>query len=201
MIPIPYAVDYTTKLSGVVPKLVRCEECALEYVYLLKATASGEGTNLFFLDDAGARRRSAAQAEDRLVRELAEGVEAIPCPACGTIQQHMLPRARQQYRRGMGALGWITLAFGGLLCLPLALFVVIDFAATDASKGLTTPTKVLLTIVGLMVTGGLALILQRRRLATRFDPNQEPVEVRKQKGQQLAVSKEEFLKNSGPSRL
>src|SRR5262249_45380080 len=45
MVPIPYALTYKTTLRGRVPKLVRCEKCSFEYVYLLEMTVAGEGTS------------------------------------------------------------------------------------------------------------------------------------------------------------
>jgi hypothetical protein len=46
----------------------------------------------------------------------------------------------------------------------------------------------------------------RRVLSQRYDPNREPEEARKERGMQLAISKEEFLKarqaevGGGPGR-
>src|SRR5262249_47581424 len=87
MVPIPYALTYKTTLRGRVPKLVRCEKCSFEYVYLLEMTVAGEGTSLLFLDNEGARQRSAAQAESALQQNLAQGCEVVPCPACGLVQE------------------------------------------------------------------------------------------------------------------
>src|SRR5690349_12190647 len=94
MVPIPYALTYKTTLQGRVPKLVSCEACSFEYVYLLEQTISAESSSFLFLDNAGAEERSQRDAAELLQRELDHGCEVVPCPGCGQIQQHMFGLAR-----------------------------------------------------------------------------------------------------------
>jgi hypothetical protein len=193
MAPIPYALTYTTTLRGRTPKLVRCEQCSFEYVYLLEMTVAGEGTSLFFVDNEGARQRSAAQAESALQQNLDQGCEVVPCPGCGLVQQHMLPRAKALHLRWMRTAGLIALAAGGILALPAGIYTLIDVNG----RGLTTLTTAALAAVGLALSAGLGLLIQRARLCRRYNPNDAPAEDRKRQGQQFAISKQEFLKDAG----
>src|SRR4051794_36030586 len=102
MIPIPYGQKYTTTLRGRVPKLVKCEQCSLEYVYHLSRSARGEGTSFLFLNNEGAQSSAEGEARARLLAALMKACEPVPCPGCGHVQQHMVPRARQLRHRWMG---------------------------------------------------------------------------------------------------
>jgi hypothetical protein len=91
-IPIPYAMDYTSTMSGAVLKLVRCEHCGTEYVYKMQRMATGEGTSFLFLDNHGAADRAAARAEETLQRKLERGVDLVPCPTVVGSSRTCLPR-------------------------------------------------------------------------------------------------------------
>lgn len=193
MVPIPVALTFTTTLSGRLPKLVQCVKCGFEYVYLLESTVAGEGTSVLFVDNEGARQRSMAAAEAQLQQELEHGCEVVPCQACGLVQPHMVPRARHLRHGWMRASGVVALAAAGILTLPAMIYTLID----GTSFGVTSLTTVIWAVVGLVLCAGLGLIFQRMRLAEKYDPNGEPIELRKQMGQELSVSKEEFLKING----
>jgi hypothetical protein len=192
MSPIPYAKTYRTTLRGTIPKLVQCEQCAFEYVYMLEATAVGEGTSLFFLNSEGARQRSTAQAEALLQQNLNQGCEVVPCPACGTVQQHMLCRARQLHCRWMRMGAFLAFALAGFLMLAAGVYTLIDATTT----GLTGETKAFWVAIGAVLGAGLGLLILRGRLARNYDPNAAPTDLRKHRGQELAVSKKDFLMNA-----
>jgi hypothetical protein len=190
MVPIPYALTYKTTLRGHVPKLVQCEQCGQEYVYLLEQTVVGQGTSFLFLDNQGAQERSAAQAEAALRKGLEEGCEVVPCPACGRVQQHMIPRARQLRHRWMLRIAIGLLAAAGVIALPALVNTLID----GITSGMTAFAVALWVTVGLALGCGIALLIWRRRLTRDYDPNREPEGTRKSTGQRLAVSKEEFMR-------
>ena len=194
MAVVPYALTYTTTLRGCAPKLVCCENCSFEYIYLMEATTSGEGTSLLFLDNAGARQRAAERAEAALHENLAQGCEVVPCPQCGAVQQHMLPRARELHLRWMRKTGLIVLAVGSILSFPAGFYVLVDLLNT----GFTALTWGALLVVGSLLGAGGALLAQRWSLCRRYDANSLPVEDRKRLGQQRAVSKVDFLNNESP---
>lgn len=193
MIPIPIARTYQTTLRGRTSKFVQCEKCGFEYVYLLESTVTGAGTSSFFLDNDGARDRSAEHAAIALRQNLAEGCEVVPCPACGTVQQHMFSRARQRHLWWMWRAGLIALAAGGILALPATVYTLIDLAGT----GITALTVIAICGVAVAWGVGMGLLILRVRLCQRYDPNDAPEEDRKRQGQQFAISKEDFLKVIG----
>lgn len=80
---IPYGMDYTAHLSGSILKMVRCEQCAQDYVYVLTRSAEGQGRSLLFLDNEGARERAASRAERRLREKLERSCDPVPCLHCG----------------------------------------------------------------------------------------------------------------------
>jgi hypothetical protein len=94
MVPVPYGMKYKATARGSVPKVVRCESCSLEYVYLLEAKAEGESTSLLFLENEGAAERSRQSAEAKLQSTLEQGFDVVPCPGCGRIQEHMIGLAK-----------------------------------------------------------------------------------------------------------
>jgi hypothetical protein len=192
MAVIPYALTFTTSMRGRASKHVSCENCSFEYVYIMEATASGEGTSLLFLDNTGARQRAAERAGAALHEHLAQGCEVVPCPPCGAVQQHMLPRARELHLRWMRKTGLIVFAVAGILSIPATVYALVDLMNT----GFTALTIGAVLVVVFLVGLGGALIIQRRRLCRRYDPNRLPIEDRKRLGQQLAVSKEDFLKTA-----
>jgi hypothetical protein len=118
VIPIPYAVSYQTTVRGSVPKLVRCEQCGHEYVYLLTVSSWGRATSFLFLDNEGARECSALRAEAVLRSELRHGCAVVPCPSCGRIQEHMVPQAPRLYRRWMKKAALAAFFVGGVLFVP-----------------------------------------------------------------------------------
>jgi hypothetical protein len=193
VVGIPYALTYTTTVTGRIPKLVRCEQCGFEYVYLLEATAAGAGTSVLFLDNEGAYQRSLAQAQALMHQELVGGSDVIPCPSCGTVQAHMLPRARQDYRHWMYTAGVFAMAAAGILVLPAVVYTLIDSTTT----GMSGVTAALIVGMATLFCVGLGLIQLRVRMAAAYDPNAEPVETRRQKGQEYAISKDDFLKEAG----
>ncbi len=189
MVLIPYAKTYTTTVQGCAPKLVHCEKCGFEYVYLLEVTTSGEGTSMLFLDDQGARSRSLAEAEALLHQGLDQGCEVVPCPTCGTIQYHMLARARALRYNWMQIAGIIALAVTGILVLPATIYAIIE--GTDT--GISGVTMGLWALIGVTTIAGFGLLIQRVRLMGTYDPNDAPADIRIRQGQDLAVSKVEYL--------
>jgi hypothetical protein len=179
-------MDYTSTASGAVLKLVRCEQCAAEYVYQMQRTATGGGTSLLFLDNEGAADRAAARAEQSLQRKLERGVDLVPCPACGWYQQTMFVKARRQYRRWMLYAG---------LCLTLGL-IPVSFIGAVINAGPRDVPKIPwpLYFAGVLVLAavGIALIVAKFILAARYDPNKQDVEHRKRVGQERALLRKDF---------
>jgi predicted RNA-binding Zn-ribbon protein involved in translation (DUF1610 family) len=191
---IPYAMSYYATARGSLPKLVHCEQCGFEYVYLMTASARGEGTSFLFLDNAGASERSHAAAATELAAVLEKGCAVVPCPACGQVQKHMIPEARRSRYR------WMKKAFFPLLVAAGALLLLTGNASRAAEKG-DPVIPILWAVVALLAGCAVALPLLRLVLCCRYDPNRSPVERRQELGQKLAVSKERFLRaaREGPA--
>jgi hypothetical protein len=183
---IPYAVNYRATARGSTPKLVKCEQCGFEYVYLISVTATGEGTSFLFLDNDGARARSRAAAEAELVSRLEGGISVVPCPECGHIQQHMVPLARGQRH------AWMLGAWVPLLLIAGVLGLVTGCMSYGMLEGHWV-AAVGWVIVVLLISLGVALPVWRIFLVRGYDPNADPVEQRKELGQKFAFPKELFV--------
>jgi hypothetical protein len=181
---VPYGMDYTTTTRGSMLKLAACEQCQAEYVYRLERMATGTGSSLLFVDNEGARNRSASRAERRLNQILDRAVDPVPCPACGWYQKAMVAKARRLHRRWMLQLG------GGLLVglIPIGLIAVAINSGTEHRNGVPLITWTLL--VGIFATLALmclGLMIGKVVLARGYDPNNQDVEARKQLGKARAT--------------
>jgi hypothetical protein len=93
MIPVPVVwTKYTATLRGRVLKLVPCENCSTEYVYVLERKGEGVGTSVYLLNEAEAQGHAVAAAEDTLREYLENDFDPVPCPVCGHYQRYMFPK-------------------------------------------------------------------------------------------------------------
>lgn len=191
---VPVGMKYRATARGCAPKFVKCEECALEYVYLYEGKGKAEASSAFFLDNAGASERAKAEAEKRLAGDLEHGSAVVPCPRCGRIQDYMIPQARAAQH------GWM--AFGAVLCfigaaiaaLPACIITAVTSGTDEATQGVL----LILGVFGLVALGAILLTLRYAR-CKRYDPNTEPVGMRIQIGREAAFTKEDFLKMTAAS--
>jgi hypothetical protein len=188
-LPISLAWTYTVTVSGAVDKTVRCESCHAEYVYRLERTATGSGTSrvlCFYKEEA--TEHAAAVAQYQLRRELHEGIDLVPCPACGWYQSNMIMKGREQHCAWMWLLGVLLTA--GLL--PLAMLGVLINCFRCPYSPPNIPGDVMLA--GLVILGlvGVSLFIARSILASRYDPNSDDPEARIQLGRSRAMLRDEF---------
>src|SRR4029077_18036340 len=93
MIHIPfYAEHYTATMGGSVLKVVPCENCSTEYVYVIERQATGAGTSWYMLNNEGAASQATSAAEDTLKSVLKNDFDPVPCPVCGHYQRYMFPK-------------------------------------------------------------------------------------------------------------
>jgi hypothetical protein len=190
MVPIPVGMKYSATARGEVPKLVKCEGCGLEYVYLLRARGEGNASSMLFLDNQGAQLRARERAEKQLAAALETGVGVVPCPGCGRIQENMVPLAQKGRHPWMLLLAIFAFLGAALMLVPAAcIFSTAPSRTPEEWRGAVW----LLADLGLALVGGI-LLLVRARLSRRYDPNSEPLEERKRWGQEAAWTKEEYLK-------
>jgi uncharacterized protein (TIGR03067 family) len=183
---------YEASASGAVVKSVRCESCHAEYVYQLERTVTGSATtSWFFFGRSGAIERASALAKVTLDHALQEGMDVVPCPACGWYQPDMIPEARRQHRR------WMLHAGTGLLVglIPVGLIAgLINGKVFGLNPGADPVIAWPLFTAGLVFISlvGIALLIAKLVLASRYDPNREDSEARKRLGRSRAMLREEF---------
>jgi hypothetical protein len=185
-IRIPYGMSYQVTVTGRAPKLVTCEKCGHEYVYLLEASAAGHASSNVLFDPGGAHERAHEAAYGDLHHTLEYDCEAVPCASCGHVQEHMRPKARRRHRRWLKTLALLAFAFGGILTAPA---MIVSMYGRPSTVG-----NLLWVAVGCLFACSAAMAFFRLYLLRDFDPNAQPVELRKQLGQALAVSKDEYVK-------
>ena len=94
------------------------------------------------------------RAEARIRKVLQTECDPVPCPSCGNYQPSMIPLLRHRHRSGMRWIGALLVGAGLVAC------------AVACGWGL----RAWPVLAGLPMAG-LGLILLRRRLADRLDPN------------------------------
>jgi hypothetical protein len=79
MVPIPvFWTKYTATMQGRALKVVPCENCSTEYVYILEREASGVGTSVYMLNNKGAAGHAQSAASDTLKEILENDFDPVP---------------------------------------------------------------------------------------------------------------------------
>jgi hypothetical protein len=149
-------------VSGRTTKVVSCENCHRRYAYELDRVGHGA---------------------EHLERLLAEGVEAIPCPACGWYQSGMLPEVRKRHCRWMLYLGQCLTI--GLVPVVVAGLILNGYPRFQTAPMIPWP----LFAAGLVcvLAAGIGMFVWRRRRVRDFNPNDGDAEARKRDGRARAV--------------
>jgi hypothetical protein len=193
MVPIPvFWTKYTATMHGRVLKLVPCENCATEYVYVLEREGSGVGTSVYLLNDEGARGHATSAAGDTLQSYLENDFDPVPCPACGHYQRYMFPKLLETKSLWGPAIMLVVLLLGCLDAVS-ALYWSVAYLQhpNDHALGrmaLAWSTLLLLCLIG------FGLWLGKKVRIRRFDPNLEDQQARITKGRSRAVTRAEFEK-------
>ncbi len=170
--------------EGSVAKVVRCEQCTVEYVYQVRRRSQG-GSVGFLVADHEAAARSAA---GNLKTLLSCACEPVPCPKCGWLQRDMVRQARQLKYRGLLTAGVVLFLAG---CILLGAFMLVEGIAQATKSPWVGCAAV---IVGLLALGAAALaavlLVLRFLLPWFYDPNTADVEGRIALGRSRAVSKQ-----------
>jgi hypothetical protein len=176
--------EVTTK--GQMFKVVACENCRGEFVYLLTRDALGCASTAMFWDRAGTKERAANQAQAELHRALERGQDPVPCPACGWYQSSMIPLVRAAHLHWMGVIGAL-LVYLAVLCVVLG-----GLGHLSNERDVVAMGTSLLWAAAWTAGIGCGLILVRKFLAIRLQPNDGDPERRIHLGQQLARTRAEF---------
>jgi hypothetical protein len=190
MIPIPVVwTNYTATASGRVVKLVPCEHCSTEYVYVLERQGEGAGTSFYLMNEGGAQVHAADAAQDTLRQYLENDFDPVPCPVCGHSQRYMFPKLYT----GSPSIQLARLAVLVLGCVAAlgALYWTITYAERAGERTLARMVAnwSLLGTLGLI---GVGLGAVERAKARRFDPNLEDQQARIEKGRVRAITRAEF---------
>jgi hypothetical protein len=169
--------QHTITVTQSAVRLVICEECNTEYVYQLERSGEGMGNSVYFLDEAGAKRRAERKAREQLARKMEHACEAIPCPRCGHYQDHMLAKAR-----GEAAFKWGLLAALAMVLCVGGFVLALSTRAVMLGVGigvLGLLAAIVLGIIGLVVNGS-------------YDPNKKPKEERLRIAVERAFRRRDF---------
>ena len=193
MIPIPvFWTKYTATMQGRNLKVVACENCATEYVYILEREASGVGTSVYMLNNEGAAGHAQSAAGDTLKEVLDNDFDPVPCPACGHYQRYMFPKLRETKGMGVVVITIALLMIGGIATVG-ALKCSLDYLLRPSEAdfpSMITAWSVLLVACFI----GLGLSILNKRQIRRFDPNAADQQARIAIGRNRAVTRAEFEK-------
>jgi Zn ribbon nucleic-acid-binding protein len=193
IIPIwVFWTKYTATTRGSVLKVVSCENCSIEYVYLMEREGAGVGTSVYMLNNQGAADHAKSAAADTLQSVLENDFDAVPCPACGHYQRYMFQKLPETK-------GWwvqvalLVVIMIGCLDAVIALYWSAEYlqGPNDYSFGNMVTAWSVLPLLGLI---GLGLSVLKRFKSRRFDPNLEDQQARIAIGRSRAVTRAEFEK-------
>lgn len=167
--------NYTAQMSATAVRDVTCEKCRTRYAYAIKRSDFGTGTSIYGLDDAGAERRAANQAAERLREALDNAIELVPCPNCGHYQPDMSAFLKRAHLKWLAVLG--------------GLMIIVALAGVGAGFFKESLLLVAFGLASLVL--GIAMILYRQSEVQKYDPNAGDPEARKELGRSLAFMKQE----------
>jgi len=192
MIPIVVAwTEYTATVNGRILKLVPCENCSTEYVYVLEREASGVGTSVYGIFAESAQSHSESAADDTLQSYLENDFDPVPCPVCGHYQRFMFSKLQETKSPLVPAAMFAVLLIGCLDSVA-ALNWSINYLQRPSDHAVE---MMLLTwsILLLVCAIGFGLRHIKRAQDRRFDPNLlEQEQARIAKGRSRAITRTEF---------
>ena len=195
-IPVPgpaWATAHTATIQGRQLKIVPCENCSTEYVYVMEREALGVGTSILSLNDKGAQSHARSAAAETLKSVLENDFDPVPCLQCGHYQRYMFPKLLPN-SKGCGLLTVTFAVIGiGLIAVGSACYHSINYLDRPSDEdlwNLVTPWSVFL----LMCLVGLGLWIRQSRKVSRFDPNLADQQARIAIGRSRAITRAEFEK-------
>jgi hypothetical protein len=193
MIPIPvFWTKYTATMQGRALKVVLCENCSTEYVYILEREASGVGTSVYMLNDEGAAGHAQSAAGDTLNEILDNDFDPVPCPACGHYQRYMFPKLQESKPMWVVVITIALLMIGAIAAVS-ALKCSFDYVQNSSEadlRSIITAWSVLLVVCFI----GFGLSILNKRKIRRFDPNVADQQARIAIGRSRAVTRAELEK-------
>jgi hypothetical protein len=183
--------NYTASVRGRVLKLVPCENCRTEYVYVLEREGVGAGTSVYGLYDETAHDNAQSGAQEALEQYLANDFDPVPCPACGHYQPFMFPKLIEMRSLWAAAAAVATLVVA-VVSLVSVLYWCINYLARPSDHALWRLGAAASTLAVAGLVGFLLRAVERNRVR-HFDPNEEEnLASRIAKGRSRAVPRAEF---------
>jgi hypothetical protein len=166
-IPIPTGRSYTATAAGRACKIVPCENCGVEYFYVLEVSAAAVGTESFFFGNGDAKERAVTDAEAAVRRALKDAFQIVPCPHCGHYQSYMTPTPREAHLAWLRTLGIV------LVILALVFFLAYFLMSLSASYTAEVLLKMRICLVMTIVVGisAVAVLASKFIRTRRYDPN------------------------------
>lgn len=198
MVPIVvFWTNYTATVHGKVFKLVPCEHCNIEYVYVLEREGIGAGTSVYGLNDQAAEANAESGANEALEQYLANDFDPIPCPSCGHYQKFMFPKLMETQSPWpiLARIGTLAIVLFSLTNVTLSAFSYFIQPRDHVLERLTISCLIFLISCSI----GIALVVADGRRKRNFDPNMiEHQQSRIDKGRLHAITRLEFDKMHPP---
>jgi hypothetical protein len=188
---VVFWTNYTATVLGHVLKLVPCEHCQTEYVYVLEREGVGAGTSVYGLYSETAQDNAETGAHEVLEQYLANDFDPVPCPKCGHYQRFMFPKLMET--RSL----WVPVArvaslFVGSVSFIGAIYWGINYVKTPSDYALWRLVLAASLAALACVVGMLLSAVEQRRIRL-FDPNDtEDLASRLAKGKSRALTRVEF---------
>jgi hypothetical protein len=193
LIPVPvFWQHYTATAHGSGVKMVPCENCSTEYVYILQREVSGTSSGLFPLGGQGTADRAKAAADDTLKDILENDFDPVPCPVCGHYQRYMFPKMVESKGLGLLIIRLILLASGCFVALGSVRYTIAY--VQNPNEESPTPLVVAWSIALLLGLISLGLSLRESYRFRNFDPNRQDQQTRIALGRNRAITWAEFEK-------
>ena len=174
-----------------VPRLVVCEHCETQYVYLFARRAQGLASTVNLVGYEHADARAVEAARMAILEALRTECDAVPCPACGLYQAHMTEAVRHERRWWAGKLG--------SLFLGLAPAVIFPIIFAGAIRDWDDSFSLLVAALGAAAMAGIGLSFKAWRHLVPIHPNRWPAAGRLVAARTRAVTRADFVSSALPS--
>jgi len=193
MIPV-FWTKYTATTHGSALKVVPCENCSTEYVYVLEREGSGVGTSVYSLNNEGAASHAQAAAQDTLQSVLENDFDPVPCPACGHYQRYMFPKLLDTKWMWIHVVMLVVVVIGCLGAVN-ALYRSATYLQqpNDQAFGKVVTAWTVLLLLCLL---GLGLSFVKQYKIRHFNPNLADQQARLALGRSRAITRAEFEKET-----
>ena len=162
-----FAKHFRAAATGRRIEPVTCEKCGTHFFYELARVGIGSASAPYYLGQASASNRADAAAQRNLAKRLEREAELVPCPKCHWVNQDLIERYRRRRYRRAPVLAAILVVAAILTAPILGSVLNVPFGYKSL-----VPTVAMLTVLGVGLTSPVWVLLIRRRLRKRIDPNQ-----------------------------